>query len=1310
MADPIIVEIVGDAESLLASFDEIIGSAESATEAVSSFGASGEGLSVLDGILSSIQDLAEAVTAGFESLGGSLEAVSGNAEAASTSLEGIGEASGGIESITSSVNDAGAALDTLPARSDAARSSMLGGFGDIANSITNLGFKFFGIQAAFQGFQQLGNVFFGANAANEQLQVGLTTLMGSTKAANAELQALYQFAAKTPFQFPDLATDAKMMIAVGINAKQVIPDLTAMGDSISAVGGSAADMSSVVQIFDKIQTGGKLTSVEMMEMSKHMLPAWKILSEGSGKSIATLQEMTKKGLDAADAMNWLTKGMEKLYGGGMAKQAETFNGLMSTLVDNLNMAWRSITAPLFDVAKEGLMGLLSVVASSQFQQFAVMIGQGIGGGISLLSSAIGTITAPLVWMTQALGRQLVEAIRSIESVLEPLTGYLKNEFYDALERTSTWVLNTGGPIYTNLSLIVRDKVGAAYVSARGDALSFLDAVGKPLTSQATYASFAETISTNLGGAFLTAQKDALALTLTLSHDLGPILAKGLDLTSFFKMPSLNISTGGLGGLLGGLIAEAKRDLDGLIGWIQGTVVPAGQAIGRVLTAIFQPWVDTFRMVVHDLAPDFEQFGQWWQAVMNPTVDAAGKHTNALYDIYKNLIEGIGKFIEGVVRIGIVYAEVFGPILVTLGEVAGWLLQNKAVVDLLAGALVAMTAIRVSSWIGDMFNGVVGLIGKFQEWGKGIGQIINGDIPALKSSVEGINGPLRGLDGQIATTEYSFRDMGAAVSENVVPEIDAGAAEAEVSIAGIGDVAESTESRIIAALQENRDILRAMAGDAEEAGASMETALEGVDEQLSYTKLSWEELGQLCAQDVPAQVTAGAASIEGSLQAISTQAELTQIPLEALGTTMETTVADDVAAGATSAEASIAAIGPEAEATAATVETAAAGMGAALSAALGPLALLPIAITGAQWLGGVINSARSDTASKNADAAAQVYAKYASALKNTSQMSTKQVDDMKQHIEDDLDQLGAYSEEKGKRLADEWVSDAQRMNTDSVAQVHGMSQLIQTEIFTLKDQSILGIMQMNQGMQNLYTQYGPQMVSAVVGYNQQIDNAMSQLKSEGLDKVQGYTSQATQYLQGLGAAADQIMQTVDKNTTQYWNNIIGVVNQAQQTANNATFENNIETQAKKTDKKGGTAGHTLAVNADAESQTGGSGTTSVPGHASGILNNPIGHWALVGERGPEPMWVPPGASILPNSALSGGLMDQGGVTDRLDTLHMDMQQLIQVLSRGTQNQATTINAFTMAPNAQPTALQNYQQNNYYLGLAIENALRGAVNGW
>lgn len=78
------------------------------------------------------------------------------------------------------------------------------------------------------------------------------------------------------------------------------------------------------------------------------------------------------------------------------------------------------------------------------------------------------------------------------------------------------------------------------------------------------------------------------------------------------------------------------------------------------------------------------------------------------------------------------------------------------------------------------------------------------------------------------------------------------------------------------------------------------------------------------------------------------------------------------------------------------------------------------------------------------------------------------------------------------------------------------------------------------------------------------------------------------------------------------------------------------------------------------------TMSLPGHAEGITDSPVGHFATIGERGPETMYIPQGASIIPNgvnplSALSSvgsaSSMITNSVTNALTTqeitLHVQM---------------------------------------------------------
>src|SRR5690348_6196387 len=98
------------------------------------------------------------------------------------------------------------------------------------------------------------------DAAYEQTTVGFTNMMHSATAAKAELQKLSDFAAQTPFEMSALDAGASKLMAFGIKSQDVIPDLTGIGDAISALGeATPVKLNQIVDIFGKIQTGGKLT-------------------------------------------------------------------------------------------------------------------------------------------------------------------------------------------------------------------------------------------------------------------------------------------------------------------------------------------------------------------------------------------------------------------------------------------------------------------------------------------------------------------------------------------------------------------------------------------------------------------------------------------------------------------------------------------------------------------------------------------------------------------------------------------------------------------------------------------------------------------------------------------------------------------------------------------------------------------------------------------------------------------------------------------------------------------------------------------
>ena len=90
-----------------------------------------------------------------------------------------------------------------------------------------------GLSAALAG---LGAVAVRSAAQMEQTEKAFTTLLKSADLAKDFSAELERFAAATPFELPGLLNASKRLLAFGFSAQQVIPILTAIGDSAAALG------------------------------------------------------------------------------------------------------------------------------------------------------------------------------------------------------------------------------------------------------------------------------------------------------------------------------------------------------------------------------------------------------------------------------------------------------------------------------------------------------------------------------------------------------------------------------------------------------------------------------------------------------------------------------------------------------------------------------------------------------------------------------------------------------------------------------------------------------------------------------------------------------------------------------------------------------------------------------------------------------------------------------------------------------------------------------------------------------------------
>lgn len=190
-----------------------------------------------------------------------------------------------------------------------------------------------GLSAALTG---LGVIAVRSAAQMEQTEKAFTTLLKSADLAKDFLAELERFAAATPFELPGLLNASKRLLAFGFSAQQVIPVLTAIGDSAAALGMGEEGISRLTTAIGQIQAKAKVSAEEMNQINETGIPAWQLLADTIGTTVPQAMDMASKGMiDGATGVQAILSGMNKQFGGMMAEQSQTLNGMMSNIQDSI---------------------------------------------------------------------------------------------------------------------------------------------------------------------------------------------------------------------------------------------------------------------------------------------------------------------------------------------------------------------------------------------------------------------------------------------------------------------------------------------------------------------------------------------------------------------------------------------------------------------------------------------------------------------------------------------------------------------------------------------------------------------------------------------------------------------------------------------------------------------------------------------------------------------------------------------------------------------------------------------------------------
>lgn len=295
---------------------------------------------------------------------------------------------------------------------------------DVGGKLSDVGSKMMGIGAGLTAgvtvpiagaTAAIGGFALKTASAAETTEISFTTMLGSSEAALDMMEELADFAAHTPFELSGLQTATRQLLAYGFTAEDIIPMLTNVGDATAALGTGQAGIESVTRALGQMQTRGKVSAEEMLQLTEAGIPAWEYLAEAIGTDTAVaMEKVTDGAVDASTGIKALTDGMERDFGGMMESQSKTVAGLFSNLSDAIEqplMKLRETDAydhfadalssvvdsagpfvesllPHMEKGLDGAAGLLDK-ASDAMDSFAEMSEEGQASMLGMVAAAAG---------------------------------------------------------------------------------------------------------------------------------------------------------------------------------------------------------------------------------------------------------------------------------------------------------------------------------------------------------------------------------------------------------------------------------------------------------------------------------------------------------------------------------------------------------------------------------------------------------------------------------------------------------------------------------------------------------------------------------------------------------------------------------------------------------------------------------------------------------------------------------------------------------------------------------------------------------
>ena len=225
----------------------------------------------------------------------------------------------------------------------------------------------------------------------EKSKIAFTTMLWSAENAEIMLQNLSNFAKKTPFELTWVRSSAQQLIAMWVNANDIIPTLKALWDVSAWL---SVPLERLALNYWQVVAQWKLTWRELRDFTMAWVPLLDELSKQLWKTTTQIQDMISKweisSNDVVKAFQNMTSEWWK-FANLMWKQATTLSWMRSNLKDELASLWEKIWTEFLPIIKWYIDQILKWINenSESIRILAIQIFQ-----------VVATVSQNIIWLLQ----------------------------------------------------------------------------------------------------------------------------------------------------------------------------------------------------------------------------------------------------------------------------------------------------------------------------------------------------------------------------------------------------------------------------------------------------------------------------------------------------------------------------------------------------------------------------------------------------------------------------------------------------------------------------------------------------------------------------------------------------------------------------------------------------------------------------------------------------------------------------------------------------------------------------------------------